>query len=85
MDAFCSALMTLLFPQTDQIAQPDLRENARSLTVTKLAATYAFIYDFVHDGKHGYKPSRHASGPVSSQVVLLQHTPQEVRTVLEIE
>ncbi|KAF1322514.1 Conserved oligomeric golgi complex subunit 6, partial [Globisporangium splendens] len=86
MDLFCSALQTLIFPQLDQITQPDLRDSARSLTVTQLAATYAFIYDFVSDPKHGYTPSRRApSAPTSRNVVVLAHTPQEVRTVLEID
>uniref|UniRef100_K3X0D2 Conserved oligomeric Golgi complex subunit 6 n=1 Tax=Globisporangium ultimum (strain ATCC 200006 / CBS 805.95 / DAOM BR144) TaxID=431595 RepID=K3X0D2_GLOUD len=86
MDLFCNVLQTLIFPQLDQIAQPDLRDSARSLTVTQLAATYAFIYDFVSDPKHGYTPSRRASGaPTSRNVVVLAHTPQEVRTVLEID
>lgn len=75
MNGFCSDLVTLAFPQLEQLAQPTLRENARLLTASQLAATYAFVYDFVYDAQHGFR----------SEGVVLMHTPQEVRTLLEIE
>lgn len=75
MNGFCSALLTVVFPQLEQIAQPDLRERARMLTATQLAASYAFVYDFVYEAKHGYR----------AQGVVLMHSPQEVRTLLEID
>lgn len=75
MNGFCSALLAVVFPQIEQLAQPDLREKARLLTATQLAATYAFVYAFVYDAAHGFR----------SQGIVLMHTPQEVRTVLEIE
>ncbi|TYZ56981.1 hypothetical protein PybrP1_004580 [[Pythium] brassicae (nom. inval.)] len=49
MNGFCSELTTIAFPQLEQLAQPALRENARLLTATQLAAAYAFVYDFVYD------------------------------------
>lgn len=87
MSAFCSALLALVFPQFDQIAQPNLRERARQLTLTQLATTYAFVYAFVHDPKYGYEPTTAASavGGANSKHVLVQHTPRDVRTVLDIE
>lgn len=75
MNGFCSALLTLVFPQLEQIAQPDLRERARMLTASQLAASYAFVYDFAYEPKHGYR----------AQGVVLMHSPQEVRTLLEID
>lgn len=75
MNGFCSALLTLVFPQLEQIAQPDLRERARLLTATQLAASYAFVYDFVYEPRNGYR----------NEGVVLMHSPQEVRTLLEID
>jgi conserved oligomeric Golgi complex subunit 6 len=75
MEDFSTALLSPVFPQFDHIAQPDLRERARLLTVTRLADAYAVIYDFVQDPQNGY---------TTSQAMLL-HSPHEVRTVLEIE
>lgn len=75
MNGFCDALLTLVFASIEQLAQPDLRERARLLTATQLAATYARVYDFVYDAAHGYR----------AQGLVLMHTPQEVRTVLEID
>lgn len=87
MSAFCAALLTLVFPQFDQIAQPDLRERARQLSLSQLATTYAFIYAFVHDPKYGYEPTTSSSAVIgaSSKHVLVLHTPRDVRTVLDIE
>ncbi|RLN31753.1 hypothetical protein BBJ28_00003039 [Nothophytophthora sp. Chile5] len=92
MGDFCAALMTLLFPQLDHVAQPQLADKARALTSATLAGTYAFIYEFVNDARHGYIPS---SEPPSSSTswpsternrhVVLLHTPEEVRTVLDID
>ncbi|KAE8986170.1 hypothetical protein PR003_g23313 [Phytophthora rubi] len=92
MGDFCAALMTLMFPQLDSLAQPALADKARALTSATLAGTYAFIYEFVFDARNGYIPS---SDPMSSSSswssaersrrVVLQHTPEEIRTVLEID
>ncbi|RLN15326.1 hypothetical protein BBJ28_00002991 [Nothophytophthora sp. Chile5] len=92
MGDFCAALMTLLFPQLDHVAQPQLADKARALTSATLAGTYAFIYEFVYDARHGYIPSSEppssstswASAERNRHVVLL-HTPEEVRTVLDID
>ncbi|KAF4320223.1 hypothetical protein BBO99_00009296 [Phytophthora kernoviae] len=92
MGDFCAALMTLMFPQLESLAQPVLADKARALTSATLAGTYAFVYEFVYDARNGYIPS---SEPQSSSPswptaernrrVVLQHTPEEIRTVLEID
>ncbi|GMF61639.1 unnamed protein product [Phytophthora fragariaefolia] len=92
MGDFCAVLMTLMFPQLDSLAQPALADKARALTSATLAGTYAFVYEFVYDARNGYLPG---SEPMSSSSswslaersrrVVLQHTPEEVRTVLEID
>ncbi|GMF20319.1 unnamed protein product [Phytophthora lilii] len=92
MDDFCAALMTLMFPQLDSLAQPALADKARALTSATLAGTYAFIYEFVYDAKNGYIPGSEPMSSSSSWLpaersrrVVLQHTPDEIRTVLEID
>ncbi|KAK1933927.1 Conserved oligomeric Golgi complex subunit 6 [Phytophthora citrophthora] len=85
MGDFCAALMTLMFPQFDSIAQPALSEKARGLTCATLAGTYAFIYEFVLDERNGYISSSEVISSSSNRCVVLQHTPEEIRTVLEID
>lgn len=89
MEDFCGAVVSLSFPQVDQIAQPDLSDKARQLTASKLAATYAFVYEFVHDGQHGYHASHAAASQAQAVLggthVLLHHTPDDVRTMLELD
>jgi hypothetical protein len=89
MSDFCAALMTLMFPQLDSLAQPALGDKARALTAATLAGTYAFIYEFVHDARNGFisgsEPTPSSSSWSSAGHVVLQHTPEEIRTVLEID
>lgn len=92
MGDFCAALMTLMFPQLDSLAQPALADKARALTAATLAGTYAFIYEFVFDARNGYIPgsepmssSSSWSSAERSRRVVLQHTPEEIRTVLELD
>ncbi|KAG7380505.1 Golgi transport complex subunit 6 [Phytophthora pseudosyringae] len=94
MGDFCAALMTLLFPQLDSLAQPALGDKTRALTSATLAGTYAFIHEFVFDARNGYIPgnepvssssSSSRSPAERSRRVVLQHTPEEIRTVLEID
>lgn len=87
MGDFCAALMTLMFPQLDSLAQPALADKARALTSATLAGTYAFIYEFVYDARNGYAPSNEpqSSWTSGNRRVVLQHTPEEIRTVLEID
>ncbi|KAF4033108.1 Conserved oligomeric complex COG6 [Phytophthora infestans] len=91
MGDFCAALMTLMFPQLDSLAQPALADKARTLTSATLAGTYAFIYEFVFDARHGYIPGNDPTSSSSwstaerSRRVALQHSPEEIRTVLELD
>ncbi|TMW65014.1 hypothetical protein Poli38472_009181 [Pythium oligandrum] len=85
MEDFCSVLMTLVFPQFDHLTQPTLREQARTLTVARLAAVYTTIYDFIQDPAHGYHTSHQTSASLGGNQAILLHTPHEVRTALEID
>ncbi|POM66058.1 Conserved oligomeric Golgi complex subunit 6 [Phytophthora palmivora] len=91
MGDYCAALMTLMFPQLDSLAQPALSDKVRALTSATLAGTYAFIYEFVFDARNGYIPGSESvsssswSSAERSRRVVLQHTPAEIRTVLEID
>eukprot|EP00644_Phytophthora_capsici_P003397 jgi/Phyca11/17830/fgenesh1_pg.PHYCAscaffold_31_\ len=85
MGDFCAALMTLMFPQFDSLAQPALSDKARALTCATLAGTYAFIYEFVLDARNGYICGSEAVSSSTNRCVVLQHTPEEIRTVLEID
>ncbi|KAG7401272.1 Golgi transport complex subunit 6 [Phytophthora boehmeriae] len=92
MGDFCAALLTLMFPQLENLAQPALADKARALTSATLAGTYAFIYEFVYDVRNGYIPSSEPQPSLSTwsvaernRHVVLQHTPEEIRTVLEID
>ncbi|CAI5739064.1 unnamed protein product [Peronospora destructor] len=92
MGNFCAALTTPTFPQLDSLAQTALSDKARAHTSAMLADTYAFIYEFVYDVRNGYIPSNEpmsssssrSSGEQNRRVVLL-HTFEEIRTVLEID
>lgn len=92
MGNLCAALTTLTLPQLGSLTQPALSDKARALTSAMLAGTYAFIYEFVNDARNGYTPSQEpmavssawSSGEKNRHVVL-QHTPAEIRTVLEID
>ncbi|KAG6950272.1 hypothetical protein JG687_00014357 [Phytophthora cactorum] len=89
MGDFCAALMTLMFPQLDSLAQPALADKARTLTSATLAGTYAFIYEFVFDARHGYIPGNEPtssswSAAERSRRVVLQHSPEEIRTSLYV-
>jgi len=65
-------LAGLVYPQFEHITQPDLRDQARTLTATRLADAYASVYTYVCNSKHvGAAPSL--------------HSPHEVRTMLEID
>ncbi|OWZ20474.1 Conserved oligomeric Golgi complex subunit [Phytophthora megakarya] len=90
MGDYSAALMTLMFPQLDNLTQPSLSDKVRALTLATLAGTYAFIYEFVFDARNGYIPgteltSSSWSSTERSRRVVLQHTPEEVRTVLEMD
>ncbi|ETN07900.1 hypothetical protein PPTG_12431 [Phytophthora nicotianae INRA-310] len=90
MGDFCAALMTLMFPQLESLAQPALADKARTLTSATLAGTYAFIYEFVFDARYDYIPSNEPMSSSWSSVersrrVALQHSPEEIRTVLELD
>ncbi|CAH0476029.1 unnamed protein product [Peronospora belbahrii] len=71
MADFCASLTTLIFPQLDSLAQPALSDKARALSSATLAGTHEPI-------------SLSASGERNRRVVL-EHTPEEIRTVLEID
>ncbi|KAL4114474.1 hypothetical protein PRIC2_014411 [Phytophthora ramorum] len=92
MGDFCAALLTLMFPQLDSLGQPALADKARALTAATLAGTYAFVYEFVYDARNGYIPGSEPTPSSSSWAsaersrrVVLQHTPEEIRTVLELD
>ncbi|KAL3666305.1 hypothetical protein V7S43_008557 [Phytophthora oleae] len=88
MGDFCAALMTLMFPQFGSLAQPALSDKARALTCATLAGTYAFVYEFVSDARNCYICGSEVMSSSSSErnrCVVLQHTPEEIRTVLEID
>ena len=92
MSDFCAVLTAPMFPQVDSLSQTALSDKARALTSAILAGTYTFIYEFVHDVRNGYilsnestsSSSSRSSGEQNRRVVLL-HTAEEIRTVLEID
>ncbi|GLE05607.1 hypothetical protein PINS_up014639 [Pythium insidiosum] len=85
MEDFSAALLALILPQFDTLTQPTLRERGRLLTASRLAATYTSIYDFVHDPRHGLRTSHSTTAALGGSHAILLHTPQEIRTALEID
>ncbi|CAI5738510.1 unnamed protein product [Hyaloperonospora brassicae] len=93
MRDFCASLSALTFPQLDSLAQPVLSDKARAFTSATLASAYALIYEFVYDAKNGYTVSNEPASLTSvlvpsaesSHCVVLLHTPDEIRAMLEIE
>ncbi|KAJ0410016.1 hypothetical protein ATCC90586_000875 [Pythium insidiosum] len=85
MEDFSAALLALFFPQFDTLTQPTLRERARLLTASRLAAKYTSIYEFVHDPRHGLRTSHSTTAALGGSNAILLHTPQEIRTALEID
>lgn len=83
---FCAALTTLTLPRLDHLAQPALSDKIRTLTAERLASTYAFIYEFVVDVRNGYIFDKIAASALeSNRHVVLLHSPDEIRTVLELD
>ncbi|CEG48766.1 conserved oligomeric golgi complex subunit [Plasmopara halstedii] len=89
MGDFCSIMMALILPQLDQLAQPELSDKVRTLTSVTLASAYALVYEFVFDAKNGYNTDVGSVcsllAPEKNRRVVLQHTPEEIRTVLELD
>lgn len=87
LSAFCAAAEALAFPLEDQLSQPALGDRARQLTARALAAAYEFVVAFVRDERRGYAvvSETTAAGDASAVAVALRHSPEQMRTVLELD
>ena len=79
MQEFCTALGGIFFASLDNLVQPQLRDQARLLIATRLAQAYTTIYEFVQDESHGIRLLD------ESGAAMHVATPEQVRTVLEID
>ncbi|RQM22102.1 hypothetical protein B5M09_009062 [Aphanomyces astaci] len=69
---FCTHVMALHVPVLDRIGAPEWRRAAASRTADLLYGAYDAVYAFVTNHRPPYPPST------------LVHTPQEIRTILDI-
>ncbi|RHY91038.1 hypothetical protein DYB35_005291 [Aphanomyces astaci] len=69
---FCTHVMALHVPVLDRIGSPEWRRAAASRTADLLYAAYDAVYAFLTNHRPPYPPST------------LVHTPQEIRTILDI-
>ncbi|RHX99255.1 hypothetical protein DYB36_008189, partial [Aphanomyces astaci] len=69
---FCTHVMALHVPVLDRIGSPEWRRAAASRTADLLYGAYDAVYAFLTNHRPPYPPST------------LVHTPQEIRTILDI-
>lgn len=74
MTRFYSSIFTLVMPDFDKVQQSSIKIQARQRTALALANAHEAIYEMVTDDKNHY-----------STRSFLQHTPQQVRVLLDCD